>query len=198
MAVISLSETKIFLQIPAQDSSKDSQIGNLIEYTEAWFERYTNRIITPKPQVALFNGTGSSSIVLKLKPINSIVCLEILDCINNVICVYSQGNLRFDPDSGVIRLIPTPSMYSATSLPISIIIPQGILNVRVTYTAGYVTCPPDIKLMLMRLVAFWMDPTTTGMATKKRFGDIEFDARVKKDLPADLLLQLDGYRRILI
>lgn len=197
MSLVPLSDHKIFLQIPASDTTRDDMISSIADGAEGYFQSYTGRQLTPDTKVVLLDGNGTDMLVTPTKPITSVTSVEILDNINNIILMYNTQNLRVDNATGRIKLLPTPSMIAYT-YPITARIPVGHMNVRVTYSDGYSQLPPELVLFLKRLVAFFMDPTSAGMSTRKRFGNIEFDARNKSLLPADLRMQLDGYRRIMI
>ncbi len=168
--MISVAEAKAFMGITS--STDDTLIGTLIDYSEGLIENYIdNKIDTASISnevlsiVDKFDLQYVPSFDLapnyhyartRYFPITSLtVVYDTTTLVNNTDYVY-------DPDTGVINFYTYVSDY--------------LNKLKASYTAGYTTCPNDIKFVALEVTkALYQNAGTTsrgyGKISSKKIGD---------------------------
>lgn len=200
MSAVSLEEYKDFLGIPEGDKSKDNAILRLALKVEDFFSDYTGRLLTPTPIVKLLNGTGTNTLTVPFKPIVDVTMVQVLDTMGIVRSTYSGASLRFDLNSGIIKIVPTNEYILiagiAENVPV-LVFPKGTLNIRLTYTGGYAIVPEKIKLILVQMLAYFIDPFIKGAATERSLDTLTVKIDRTK-IPVNLLWMLNSCKRVMI
>ena len=123
--LVTVAEVKSWLEIAANDSSKDQQLDALATRIEALLERVKNRVFfaSAASVTVAVNGTGERWLYLD-RPVTSLTTVKIGVDPNNpsetltpgVTTVIAQGRRLYRQDGGIF--------------------PCGVANVHVTYAAG--------------------------------------------------------------
>lgn len=145
-ALVSLSDVKtLYLDIAADDTSKDTAITAWIAWASAEIERYCNQpLITTTYTDERFDGTGTSTWVFPhTLPVSGIQDLEYITGFGGTWTAVGTDNYEVHTRRGVTLL------YKPTGFT------QGRQNYRVTYTTGYAqnAMPDAIKRVCCEMVA---------------------------------------------
>lgn len=175
MGLTTVANVKTYLGIAG--SADDALIENLIDRVTNFVQKYCNRKFTKSNYDEYYDGSGTGYLLLPNYPIDSVTLLEIDDI------TKASTDYAIYTDSGMIRL--KNGQFT-----------DGILNVHVTYTAGYANVPKDLEQACTEIVAmkYYSRGTEKFGVTARSFGEggtISYE----KTLPAEIKSVLDLYKR---
>ncbi|MFC4768738.1 head-tail connector protein [Effusibacillus consociatus] len=175
-ALTDLASTKSYLDIDTTDTSKDSIIEFLINAASEAIEKYCRRKMKQATYTdEEYDGTGSQNLYLKQYPISSITSIKIDDV------VVAATEYKTRKESGIV--VRMNAMWD-----------KGILNLKVTYQAGYAAIPSDVELACKHLVKFYFKTEIADFSTT--FGE-GFVMR-PEDWPRQVKALLSPHRKVLI
>lgn len=138
-----VSDVKSYLGL--SDSSHDALLASLIAAASEAIENYCRRRFATMQYTEYRDGSDSALLLLDHSPIQSIS--EIRESAN-------RDFERADPlDEEDYVFYAHEGLLLRTSG----IFPEGLRNVRVTYTAGYAAVPADVQHACVALVAAWFN-----------------------------------------
>jgi uncharacterized phiE125 gp8 family phage protein len=174
-ALTTLPAVKEYLKL--QDTTvEDSLLETLINSASTLIEGYCSRRFREQAYIdEEYDGSGSASIVLSQYPVSSIQGMKI--------------------DGGEVGA----SEYKARKetgilLRLNSTWPEGVLNISVSYTAGYSQIPEDLELACKHLVMFYYKTDIADFS--RTFGE-GFVLRPEA-LPVQVKALLASYRKVLI
>lgn len=139
MSLCSVQNVKDFLKL--DDTSRDTQIVNLIPGAQSLIEEYCRRIFE-KTQVTEYHHGGANRILIKRYPIVSNpapIVWEDWDRGYGTDTIVDEDDYFIDYDNGIFFFD-----YS---------LEKGYGSIKITYTGGYTTIPEAIKQACIELVA---------------------------------------------
>ncbi|MBI2560299.1 MAG: phage gp6-like head-tail connector protein [Planctomycetes bacterium] len=158
-------------------SADDSLIENLIDRVTEFVQRYCNRKFIRSTYDEYYDGNGTVYLFLSSYPIVSVELLEI-DAI-----AKASADYAIYADAGMIRL--KDGKFS-----------EGVLNVHVTYTAGYASIPKDLEQACTEIVAmkYYNRGTEKFGVTVRNFGE-GGAVSYASTLPSEIKDVLDLFKR---
>lgn len=120
-----LEKVKNYLGL--NDNSHNELINALISSASKAIENYCRREFALQERTEYYNGEGCNCLVLGCRPVQSVISVRIISKEENL---SSESCVFFYPESGVIE-----GRHA---------FPEGLGNLRVTYTAGFETIPPAV------------------------------------------------------
>ncbi|KXG42874.1 head-tail connector protein [Tepidibacillus decaturensis] len=175
-ALTSVTAVKEYLKIDATDTSQDSLFEALINASSNVIENYCNRSFIESTYTdEEYDGKETSNLILKNFPVYSVTSIKIDDVL------VDSTEYKVRKDSGIV--VRLNSVW-----------PAGIMNIKVTYTAGYTAIPADVELACKHLVMFFykMDVADFG----RTFG--EGIVLRPEAIPPQIRIILGPYRRVLV
>tara|TARA_B100002019_G_scaffold262325_1_gene249656 strand:+ start:2707 stop:3297 length:591 start_codon:yes stop_codon:yes gene_type:complete len=174
-----------------QGMKDDPQLNILIESVSQLVKTYCGNSIVDyysTNKVETFNIDWDSHIVqLSEAPVNTIVSVEERDSYDGSYTTLTTGSYEYYFDSTTDSIIRTTGATNYKHWP------KGPAAVKVTYTAGYATCPVDLKLAVIDLITYYhkdehKQRQTLGGAslqnqgTTSQRGNIAFPDHIKRVL----------------
>ena len=127
--------------------------------SEKWIERKRDNIVLPFIQrvtrqtiqaettyTEYYDGLQNSVLMLRRRPVNSIVSIVIVGAIVND--SYNLSNVELDQAGGTIKMKNSEDNYLSVTT-----FPKGQKNIKITYKAGFATLPDDLKQAIILLTA---------------------------------------------
>lgn len=172
----------------------DADIANsIINAASDFIARYTKRSLKTAAYTAeKYNGQGGSYLFLKQYPVTAITTIVLWDTVSNAASkTYAENtDYLYDLNEGWL--------YLREGFQI------GVLNYRITYTAGYTTLPYDLR-QACAMYAEWMYNNfgKTGMSSES-LGDYSYQLDVKDKfasiggiaVPASILSVLSKFVKV--
>jgi hypothetical protein len=174
-----LSAVKSWLNIAS--TSDDVLLSRLITSTSQYIQSWLNRSFALQSYTERRSGTGTYAIALSNYP--AAVINSVLVGAFSIPASTDGVSAGYVTDGKFIYLVG----YLFT---------QGIMNVTLTYTAGYATTPPEIEQCCIELLSIrYKERQRIGENSKSIGGEtISFDV---KDMPASVKTILNNYRKVL-
>lgn len=175
MLFTDINEMKSVLEINIDDHSEDLNLNFFNEWASAWFEEWANRPLLKRERTEYYNGTGTSKILLKSRPVYSTPTPTCIVDESGAFGVASGSftgtaltwgtdfTLWFDnQEDGTCR--NGILLRLNTAWPIANVRSPGLLSpylgpsygsVKVTYTAGYTVdnLPAQLRMSMNLLIA---------------------------------------------
>lgn len=175
-ALTDVPKAKGYCGIDAAETSLDTLIESLINASSNAMENFCNRILKAQDIIdEEYDGTGSANLMLNQLNINSITSVKVDD----VLVDASEYKLR--KGSGII--VRLKSSW-----------PKDVLNVKVTYNAGFVAVPADLELACKHLVKFYYKTDIADFS--RTFG--EGLVMSPEAWPRQVRALLSAYKKVLI
>lgn len=173
---------KELVEIRADSTNDDPFIQRLVTAVSRAFKEYLSRDIFAATYDELYEGTGTSKLMLSAGPVLAVSLVEI----GSPPTVRSALTVNRDfvwTQGGLIILLGGVFPMNAPHY------------VRVTYNAGYAACPADIAEKAAKVAALrYKEAGRIGQTSKVIGGEtVNFDT---KDIPSDVRLALDSYKRV--
>lgn len=164
--IVSLEETKEFLNIPATTTTSDDELERFIAAASAmWIRRIG------QPSTATFTEThdgGRSTIILDHSPVQSVASVVesqgggVSHTLSQVTLATSESfgpwDYTLDASTGVLT-----RRASGSAIPFA----SGSGNISVTYTSGYESVPEDIEHAILLLVLHLWQTQRGGQAGRQ-------------------------------
>ena len=181
-------------------------IDNLILEVDALADRYTGRTLESATLTETYDGSGTSVLVLRSRPVTSITSVEHIDEDGDATTIAST-DYRFDAETG--RLYRTNSVADGWPPEIGdgpVYSPRpiggwrcGFQNYRVVYVAGYSTVPADLQGVATQLVCeLFMERRRSGARQQSQAGDTNVVYRAHADEEARLRRMFAPWKRAVI
>lgn len=171
-------------QFEIKNSTDDDLLERLISAASAFIGDYTGRgSMISAAATEYYDGTGSAVLMLRRYPITAVAALKINGSSVAAAQPYPKEGFFFDQQSVMLR---------------GYLFQRGLQNIEVSYTAGYAqdSIPADLQQACIDLVGFkyknrqHIDETTKGLAGTTT-------SYIQDELPKNLRLMLDNFRRVL-
>ena len=189
MALITVLEVKVELDIPSEDTDPDTLLGDLLLAIVSLFEEEINRILESDTYTEYHSmGKHQNKLFLKNYPITSIISIH-----DDPDWAYGSGDLlsssdySYREDDGLVYY--DGYFYS------------GFNNVKVVYVAGYTdsTLTKSIKQCLLRQISHWYKDAKGAEWAKSNVsqpgGGTVFKKELKKGLLPDFFALAEKYWR---
>ena len=184
--LISLIDVKDVIGIDQAENANNEKLERMINAASWFCNNYTHRKLKSRALTEYYSGDGTNTLLTNEYPIT--VLTSIYD---DLARAYGADTLI---DSGDLVIVPDGLAYSivydgGAFLP-------GVRNLKVTYTAGYVTIPYDLQEAALELCAFYWDNFES-----KLFGKVAItlaDGSIRQEttnIPRSVLKILDLYKR---
>lgn len=184
-ALTTLSMAKSHLSIGASDVLQDARIELFINAASEKIERYTNRTLVSQGTIAeLQHGRRENILLLKQWPVIAV---------SEVSIDYTAAHTA--PANVVLASDYTVSDDSNSLLLINSTFPVGFNNIKVSYTAGYVTVPSDLELAALWLVEWFYLMRTRGDMGRKTISKGGESVGVLDAMPPMIAEMLEFYKR---
>jgi hypothetical protein len=183
-ALISFDEFKLYRDNYKSIAENDTLVENLINYVTDEFHTYCEIVqFKSRQYTEYYDGNNSNRLFPKRTPIISVTSIY-----NDVDWVY-----------GVDKLITATNykIVDNTYITFKEIICKADQNIKLVYTAGYVTIPGDIKLAALKEVARAFDRRFEADITGKSLNDGSVQY-TEKGLLKETKDTLDKYRRLTV
>ena len=133
---VTLAEVKTYLKIPTNITDDDELIGDLISSAVEYVEDDLGISLATEQWQYTFR--AAKSIILPRPPVQSVQSVTTMDNIDVPYTYIAETDtLEFDSSLGEI--------------------------LKVNYTAGYITLPKDLKIALMRVIAYMYENRTVSI-----------------------------------
>lgn len=172
MALCEVDEVKLYLGI--ETAHNDDLFEMLIDSASAFIENFTGRKFEVTEYTEMLNGTNKAMIPVHYAPI-----VEVLTIVN------SYGNIKTDiKHTDNLIFLTDGSVFSS-----------GVANWIVTYEAGFLEVPYDVRQVCIELVAYkFKQKDRIGISTKTLAGEVvSFELR---DIRDDIRNTLSSYVRV--
>jgi uncharacterized phiE125 gp8 family phage protein len=141
-ALCSRDSLKRWLSVRPSQGDNDELLDELIDMATAIIEKTTSRRLKSRAYVndlTSFHSDGSQTDTLWLVEFPVVSVQQVI--IDGG--VMASTDYKVYPESGYIRLARRVTTYLSQPQA-TVIVPDGVQNVRVDYTAGFATVPPDL------------------------------------------------------
>ena len=185
-ALITLEDFKVYAGIDAAVSKDDTLFELLINSVSARFDTETGRVLKSAAYTDLYlDGNGERDLDLPNYPITAVASVYEDDILLVVGALYDYLFVAGGPlaVNGILRRV-----NAVWSL--------GSQNIKLTFTAGYVTVPSDLQMACLKQCAReWQTQKTSSWGeTSRSFGDGSISYETK-DLLDDVKAVLNRYAR---
>jgi uncharacterized phiE125 gp8 family phage protein len=147
-AIITLAEIREYLAIKNTDTSADDFLQRWINEATRALEQKLRGPVVEQTFTEIYNGSGSSKLVVNKKPITALATPAADDLEYRTHPKNAWQTLEADED--LIFIDPKEPwyiyLYSNT-------FPAGVQNIQVAYKAGYATIPGEIRRAATEMVA---------------------------------------------
>lgn len=135
MSVITLQQYKEYVGI--NNPNEDTKLERLVEYTNAFIEKYCNTKFTPTSVVDKILTTTTQELILPEAPIVTIDALYTMDynAVETEVTTF-----YVEPEVGIVTLANT------------VTVPFNTNNIKVSYTYGYADVPVGLLVPAFELV----------------------------------------------
>lgn len=175
-ALTSVVAAKEYLKISVAETSEDTLIESLVNAVTDQIEAYCNRKLKERVVVdEEFDGMDSDTLILPDYPLSSVSSVKI----DGVLVDAAEYKLR----KGMGAIVRLKSKW-----------PKGVLNLQVSYTAGYANVPANLELACKHTVMFYYK---TDVANFSRTYGEGFVLRPDA-LPRQTQMLLAPYRKVLV
>ena len=145
--LVTLEEYKISENI--QSLKEDARITSLITSVSQLVKTYCGNSILSATHTEEFSiNWGTNLVQLTESPVNSIVEIKTRDSYDKAYTAISSGEYFLEAS--------TDSVYRVTTSGQSKNWPTGPGSVQIQYTAGYSSCPADLKLAVIDLITYYL------------------------------------------
>jgi uncharacterized phiE125 gp8 family phage protein len=151
-ALTTLAQAKSHLSISPSDTLQDARVELFINAASEKIERYTNRKLVSQGTIAeLQHGRRENILLLNQWPIIAIsqVSIDSTGAHTDPATVLAANSYAISDDFNSLLLVNST-------------FPVGFNNVKISYTAGYVTVPSDLELAVLWLVEWYYLARTRG------------------------------------
>lgn len=184
-ALTTLATAKSHLSISPSDALQDVRVELMINAASEKIERYTNRTLVSQGTIEeLQHGRRENILLLKQWPIIAVSELSI---------DYTASHTS--PSNVVAASEYTISDDKNSILLINSTFPVGFNNIKVSYTAGYVTVPSDLELAVLWLVEWYYLMRTRGDMGRKTISKGGESVGVLDAMPEMIAEMLEFYKR---
>lgn len=190
MSIASLAEAREYLNFTT-DTSHDAELQRFIDAADPVVEDIVGPVTSV--QVTEWYDGGNPYIVLRKNPVISIESVnEYQGAVAHTLTVAASPDLAgtytytFDPDGILYRAVPAGRSWFAS----------GAGNIKVVYTVGRASIPPNIKLAALELIRHLYQSTQQG--GRPQFGSAGEDlpwAPASFAVPTRVIELLNPYRR---
>lgn len=167
-----LSAVKTYLKL-GNESTDDELLSELIKACSTAIENHCQRKFETGTYEEEYDGSGKPFLLLQNYPITSISSVEVDEQ------VIEPGEYKVRKNNGMLFR--------------SGVWPQGIMNIRVTYTAGLSEVPPDVELACKVFVKSFFNTDVANFSTT--FGE-GFVFRADS-IPAQVKMLLQPYKKVM-
>lgn len=184
--ILTLVDYKSYLNVTGSDT--DDILESIAEGVESEIQRFLGFNLESEELTEYFDGGETSVLVLNEFPVTSIDSIYRWDGIDWL-------ELTTD-DYYSINIKNQSSIYAD-----NYIFVKGIMNYKVTYTAGYTDIPSDIQSAMKKLTRLRWDETPfgqnrLGLTSKTNQGGIQSSLNFKANEERDIFRSIEGYRHI--
>jgi len=184
-ALTTLAQAKSHLSISPSDSLQDARIEMFINAASEKIERYTNRLLVSQGTIEeLQHGRRENILLLKHWPIIAVSEISI---------DYTAAHTA--PANVLVATDYTISDDLNSVLLINSTFPVGFNNVKISYTAGYVTIPSDLELACLWLVEWYYLSRTRGDMGRTTISKGGESVGVLDSMPPMIAEMLEFYKR---
>ena len=178
----SLPNVKGWMSPPLTNATDDELLKRLITAASQYIQTWLNRTIASTLYVETYNGTGGNRLILPNYPVTAVGSVAV-NFTPIPAAPASSGSSGFLFDSFGLYL----RGFSFT---------EGFQNVAVTYTAGFLTTPPELEQACIELVALrYKERDRVGQNSKSIGGEIvSFNT---KDFTGPIQTILDSYKKVI-
>ena len=175
-----LADVKAWLKIDYPDD--DLLLQRLIGAAGGFLESWLNRTIAATDYVESYSGNGKPFLILRNIPVLSVGAVTVDGLV-----------IPQKTDRSVTGWISSPTSVSLVGYTFH----RGLLNVGVSYRAGYETIPPEIAQACIELAALrYSERDRIGEQTKLVGGEsVTYSLR---DMPASVQTLLGTYKRVVM
>jgi len=144
-ALVSLADAKAFLKISG--ASEDTVVENMINRASIFANDYTQRLLLSRVNTDYYDGDGTGTIILNQYPVTTLS--NLYDDVDRAFGAGTAINVSMDVvvdnNTGVLRLFNQAVAFN-----------NGISNVKVIYTAGYILAnvPASIQEAVLLYVGY--------------------------------------------
>jgi hypothetical protein len=156
------------------------------------------KILTRSYSEERYNGTGLAQLRLRQYPVTSVTSVDFLQSVTTAGITWESKDI-----TNLIALDTVQDNEARGTLYwYDTGFPVGILNVRVTYVAGYATVPHNIQLAVRGLLAWYrkqQDRHTAGLGSRSYAGQSEVMgvlAMMNMAMPGDVVALLEPFKRM--
>jgi len=162
-SLTTVGDLKLFLDIASSDTSEDTRLSELLDGVEAAVESFTGRRFASQSYTEYYDGEGRPLLPLQQRPVTSVTSVKV-----DATGYYGHGSGAFADaeDAWTIGTDFVPRSLAADEQNPGLLVAlkgvdfegrgvwtQGIGNIEVVYTAGYVTIPSDLVLAVHQIAA---------------------------------------------
>ena len=192
MAILTLTDYKEIKNITS--SNKDSEFTQTIQAVNSFIPSYCNRYFTEyyaTDKVEYFDGVNNKEIYPDVFPLVSVTSVKTSSDAGQTYDTILEEYSNYIVDLQSSRIISTDDSFAIVNIPTN--------SLEVTYKAGFVKVPDDLKLAAAHLVEYFIEEQYTP---KKAFSGVSVENISILDnsanLPAHIRRVLEHYRAVVL
>lgn len=179
-SLITLAALRAYLSIPPDQTEDDALLQTLITAASARIEAAIGRSILSAERTDVLDGNGKTRLMFPAWPVTAVAEVSVNGHSIPAAASFGAGGYRFDPT----MLVACGHCFV-----------RGHRNVRLTYTAGFASTPPDIAQACMQMVgAAFAEKDRLGVGSKSLAG--ETITYIDVAMSPGVQSMLNAYRRV--
>lgn len=175
MGLVSVSEAKTHLNIPAATTTFDTELGTFVDVASALVEGYADRVFALTTASQLFDG-GGSVFLLTVSPITAVTGVTVDGT------ALAAGDFDTDIAKGIVKTV-SPTR-------------EGTANVSIGYTAGSGTIPALAKHATLETVRHLWQTQRGSMGQRNPLNGDDYTAGMSFSMPRRVMELLDPLRNV--
>lgn len=175
MALVTMAQAKVHLNIPTATTSFDTEVTTFVDVASALVEGYADRVFSLNTSSQLFNG-GTDTFILRQSPVTAVTAV--------VTDGTTLDSSAYDVDiaNGIVRTVTAQ--------------PVGTANVSVSYTAGSATIPALAQHATLETVRHLWQTQRGSMGARNPLNGDDYVAGMGFSLPRRVMELLDPLRNV--
>ena len=173
------------------DTESITMVQEIITAASIWANNYTSRNLksrayTLEDDDTLYDGDGDNYIMLTQYPVTTLSSVY-----EDIDRVYGSDTL-VDSDDYIIYARRGKLLFTDYN------IGYGYQNIKVLYTAGYITVPKDLQNAVIALIQFWYDSYTGNRfgvkSTRSETKGLTYDPNI----PPTVIKSFNPYKKVIV
>lgn len=184
IALTTLTNARIHLQIPASKTENDAKIERLINSASQHCATYCDRRFISQAYTEYFHGRRQNFIMPKQWPIVSVSELRI------------SNDRSWTDASSLVDASDYSIADDDTTIVLDGFFPNGNKNIRLMSVCGYATIPYDLEHACLQMIEWWYRHNERQDIGRTSSSKGDESVGVLSEIPKHILQLLEGYKRV--